>query len=114
MLEKIGEKSMMPLVLKGFGLLRDPDTLEFIGFAPIYDSGTSLCYNRNARQFDRYESKPFCTDCEKQLALVTSLEWFSPEKPEAEIILFGAEDIVTQSLEFTPDEYEDNPVAGQG
>ncbi len=28
-----------------FGLLRDPDTLEFIGCAPIYDSGNSMFYN---------------------------------------------------------------------
>ena len=36
------------------------------------------------------------------------------KKPEAEIILFRAEDIVTESYEFVADEYEDNPVAGQG
>lgn len=34
------------------------------------------------------------------------------EKPEAEIILFREEDIVTESHEFVNDEYEDNPIAG--
>ena len=87
-----------------FGLLRNPDTLEFIGFAPIYDSGTSLCYNRNAMQFERYESKPFYTDCEKQLTLVTSLAWFSPEKAETALRKMG--DTLNESIAhgFTTDE----------
>lgn len=72
-----------------FGLLRNPDTLEFTGFAPIYDSGTSLCYNRNAMQFNRYESKPFYTDCEKQLSLVTSFAWFSGKKARKTIDRMG-------------------------
>lgn len=79
-----------------FGLLRNPDTLEFTDFAPIYDSGSSLCYNRNAMQFNRYEFKPFYTDCDKQLALVTSLKWFSPEKAEA--ALRKMSDILNESV----------------
>lgn len=79
-----------------FGLLRNPDTLEFTGFAPIYDSGTSLCYNRNAMQFNRYESKPFYTDCEKQLSLVTSLAWFSGKKARKTIDKMG--DILAESV----------------
>lgn len=79
-----------------FGLLRNPDTLEFVGFAPIYDSGTSLCYNRNAMQFEHYESKPFYTDYEKQLTLVTSFEWFSPEKAETALRKMG--DTLNESI----------------
>ena len=79
-----------------FGLLRNPDTLEFTGFAPIYDSGTSLCYNRNAMQFNRYESKPFYTDCEKQLSLVTSLAWFSGKKARKTIDKMS--DILAESV----------------
>ena len=80
-----------------FGLLRNPDTLEFVGFAPLYDSGTSLCYNRNAMQFNHYESKPFYTDREKQLSLVTSLKWFSPKKAEKALGKIG--DILSESVE---------------
>ena len=32
--------------LSNFGYLRDPDTFEVIGFAPLYDSGSSLGWNR--------------------------------------------------------------------
>lgn len=63
-----------------FGLLRNPDTLEFIRFAPIYDSGTSLFYNRNAAKFKDYESKPFRSNPDEQLMLVTSFNWFHPAK----------------------------------
>lgn len=80
-----------------FGLLRNPDTLAFTGFAPIYDSGTSLCYNRNAMQFNRYESKPFYADCEKQLALVTSLKWFSEKKAKQALDRIG--DTLAESVE---------------
>ena len=31
--------------LNNFGLLRDSNTLEYIGFAPIFDSGNSMLYD---------------------------------------------------------------------
>ena len=80
-----------------FGLLRDPDTLAFTGFAPIYDSGTSLCYNRNVMQFDHYESKPFFSDCEKQFSLVSSLKWFSADN--AKQALGAITDTLAESVE---------------
>ena len=63
-----------------FGLIRNAETLEFVGFAPIYDSGTSLCYNRNERQFNRYESKPFHKEFIKQAALIKNLDWLDADK----------------------------------
>lgn len=63
-----------------FGLIRDPETLKFIKFAPIFDSGTSLCYNRNQRQFNNYTSKPFYEDYDRQIKLVTSFEWMDMNK----------------------------------
>lgn len=30
--------------LNNFGILRNPDTLEFISMAPLFDSGNSMCY----------------------------------------------------------------------
>ena len=36
--------------LNNFGLLRDPETLEWLGMSPIFDSGTSLGYDRTAER----------------------------------------------------------------
>ena len=43
-----------------FGVLRNPETLEITDFAPIYNSGTSLCYNRNKNQFVHIKYKHIC------------------------------------------------------
>lgn len=80
----------------GCKLFRNPETLEFIAFAPIYDSGTALCYNRNERQFNHYESKPFYADCNRQAALITSFDWFDKEK--AICILEDIEDVFAESI----------------
>jgi hypothetical protein len=58
-----------------FGFIRDALTLNWIGFAPIYDSGTSLWYNT------RYvgaavEGKPFKKNSDAQMKLVDDLSWF--------------------------------------
>jgi hypothetical protein len=58
-----------------FGLIRNAETLEWQGFAPIYDSGTSLWYN--SRQVGMpIESKPFRKSHEEQIQLVSDLSWF--------------------------------------
>lgn len=80
-----------------FGLVRNPETLEFAAFAPIYDSGTSLCYNRNERQFNRYESKPFYTDYNRQASLITSFDWF--DKAVAAGILNDIEEVLKESVD---------------
>ena len=61
-----------------FGLIRDANTLEWIGAAPIFDSGSSLGYDKLANQihFARgVECKPFKKTHEEQLKLVTSFDW---------------------------------------
>ena len=58
-----------------FGFLRNAETLEWIGFAPVYDSGTSLWYNTQ-RVGSAVESKPFRKNHDEQLKLVQSLSWF--------------------------------------
>ena len=65
-----------------FGLLRDANTLEWRGAAPIFDSGTSLWYNRNTTQIARNNitCKPFKKTHGEQLKLVSSLEWFEASK----------------------------------
>ena len=65
-----------------FGLLRDANTLEWQGATPIFDSGTSLWYNRNTAQIARNNiiCKPFKKTHGEQLKLVSSLEWFDASK----------------------------------
>lgn len=61
-----------------FGLLRNADTLEWLGAAPIFDSGSSLGYDKLTPQIfsDRaVECKPFKKTHAEQLKLVTSFDW---------------------------------------
>lgn len=64
--------------LNNFGLVRSADTLEYLGTAPIFDSGSSLGYNKIAGQitaFGNIECKPFKKTHTEQLKLVSSFEW---------------------------------------
>lgn len=64
--------------LNNFGLLRDAETLEWIGFAPIYDSGSSLGYDKMPSQIRSgkdIKCKPFKSHHEEQLKLVTDFSW---------------------------------------
>ncbi len=62
-----------------FGLIRNAETLEYIGFAPIYDSGSSLWFNSVDIQIQplssKLKSKPFKTTHYEQIKLVTSFDW---------------------------------------
>lgn len=63
-----------------FGALRNAETLEWIGMAPIYDSGSSLGYNKVARRILAGEDivcKPFKKHHEEQLKLVRDLDWIN-------------------------------------
>lgn len=64
--------------LNNFGLIRNADTLEWIGAAPIFDSGSSLGYDKLAEQIlngKGIDCKPFKKRHEEQLRLVTSYAW---------------------------------------
>lgn len=77
-----------------FGLLRNADTLEWIGAAPIFDSGTSLWYNiaeKNIPYAD-VKCKPFKKSHSEQLRLVSDLKRFDFSK------LNGIEDEITEIL----------------
>jgi len=58
-----------------FGFLRNPDTLEWLGFAPVFDGGTSLWFN-TLRVGGETECKPFRKTHEEQIKLVGDLSWF--------------------------------------
>lgn len=66
-----------------FGVIRDVNTLEFIGVAPIFDNGCSLWYDENDVYVGEFFlTKPF-DDYEKtQIRLVKNLDWFDVSKLE--------------------------------
>lgn len=61
-----------------FGCVRNADTLEWLGLAPVYDSGTSLWYNRPGVG-SRVECKPFRKYHDEQIKLVDDLSWFDAD-----------------------------------
>lgn len=65
-----------------FGVLRDAKTLEWLGFAPVYDSGSSLGYDKTAagiRMGKGIICKPFKNSHTVQLGLISDLSWFRPD-----------------------------------
>ena len=69
--------------LNNFGLLRNPDTLEWLGPTPIYDSGSSLGYDKVTAQIRSGRNitcKPFKRSHQDQLRLVTSFDWLDLSK----------------------------------
>ena len=69
--------------LNNFGLLRDAETLEWLGFAPIFDSGSSLGYDKVAAQIRAERDitcKPFKKHHAEQIKLVSSFDWINFEK----------------------------------
>ena len=63
-----------------FGLTRNAETLEWISAAPIFDSGSSLGYDKIASQIitdNGVECKPFKKKHEDQIKLVSSFEWIN-------------------------------------
>ena len=66
--------------LNNFGVIRNAETLEWIGMAPIYDSGSSLGYDKLANQIRSGKDitcKPFKKHHEEQLKLVSSFDWIN-------------------------------------
>lgn len=64
--------------LNNFGVIRRADTLDFIGAAPIYDSGTSLWFDKPTSMITagaRLTCKPFKNNHEEQIRLVTDFNW---------------------------------------
>lgn len=92
-----------------FGLLRDPETLEYVSFAPMYDNGTSLGYDTPTTLINRnrhINCKPFKTSFDEQLKLVTSFDWIDFDKLDDEMIN-EISDVFNRSNGFV-DEYRAN------
>ena len=66
--------------LNNFGAFRDADTLAWFGFAPIYDSGSSLGYDKMSGQMRSERDvicKPFKNHHAEQLKLVSDFSWIN-------------------------------------
>ena len=64
--------------LNNFGVIRNAETLEWLGFAPIYDSGSSLGYDKMPAQMRSEKEvvcKPFKNHHSEQLKLVSDFSW---------------------------------------
>jgi len=64
--------------LNNFGAVRNAETLEWLGMAPIYDSGSSLGYDKIPalmRDENEVVCKPFKKHHEEQLKLVSDFGW---------------------------------------
>lgn len=61
-----------------FGAIRNVETLEWIGPAPVFDSGTSLWHNKLTRAINplgEIETKPFYSNASRQMELVSDFSW---------------------------------------
>lgn len=90
-----------------FGILREAETLKWIGFAPIYDSGSSLGYDKMPAQI-RLERevvcKPFKNHHAEQLKLVSDFSWIDFDRLgdaggliESVLTAEGAEEYIDES-----------------
>ena len=63
--------------LSNFGAVRHADTLEWLGVAPIFDSGTSLWNDRLPDGFDMegVKSKPFLDTHDEQIRMIEDFSW---------------------------------------
>lgn len=61
-----------------FGVIRNAETLEFLGAAPVFDSGSSLWFSKPNALINptaRINCKPFKNSHDEQIKLVSSFDW---------------------------------------
>ncbi|MDR1041020.1 MAG: HipA domain-containing protein [Deltaproteobacteria bacterium] len=66
-----------------FGVLRDAETLAWKGFSPVFDTGNCLWNQEPTASIwpeDGGECRPFRSDFEKQLLLVSDFSWVDPRR----------------------------------
>ena len=66
-----------------FGVIRDAESLNFIGTSPLFDSGTSLWFDKPTPMIGRttkLRCKPFKNTHEEQIKLVSSFDWLDISK----------------------------------
>lgn len=82
---------------RNFGAIRNVETLEWKGIAPIYDSGSSMWARETTEEIGKpYSAKPFRKDTIKQLELVKDFSWYDETK------LIGFEDDIREVFSISP------------
>lgn len=83
-----------------FGALRNVETLEWIGAAPVFDNGTSMWFDKPLSMIrptaPKMPCKPFKTDHNEQIKLVSSFEWLDLSS------LIGLDDEYREILRGSP------------
>jgi len=81
--------------LNNFGALRNAETLEWLGMAPVYDSGSSFGYDKVVAQIRSGHDvvcKPFKKHHEEQIKLVTDFDWINFDS------LSDVKDLIAETL----------------
>jgi hypothetical protein len=78
-----------------FGFVRNTETLEWLGAAPVFDCGTSLWHNSLDIGISR-KCQPFENTHEEQIKLVSDLSWFNAAA------LIGIEQEISEILLDSP------------
>ena len=81
--------------LNNFGALRNAETLEWLGMAPVYDSGSSFGYDKVVAQIRSGHDvvcKPFKKHHEEQIKLVTDFDWIDFDS------LSDVKDLIAETL----------------
>ena len=69
--------------LNNFGVVRKAESLKYMCAAPIFDSGTSMWFDKPTAMIGditKLVCKPFKNTHEEQIKLVSSFEWLAMEK----------------------------------
>ncbi|MCL2047271.1 MAG: excisionase [Defluviitaleaceae bacterium] len=83
--------------MNNFGAVRNAETLEWLGLAPVYDSGACLWYNQlQANAENAPCSKPFLDTHEEQIKLVRNFSWLDLSA------LNGMKDEIMSTLLLSP------------
>ncbi len=88
--------------MNNISVLRNPDTLEILGFTPIYDSGNSMFYNvpydqLNSVRLDSIQTHSFIEKEVRLLQYVQNRNLFDPEKADLDFSIYK-EDVTENQI----------------
>lgn len=91
--------------INNFGLIRNADTLEWIGFAPIYDCGNSLWYQTMVKHMSIHidKSKPFSSLHYQQIKYISNFDRFDLNSIKEESFIEEITDILKQNQNIDED-----------
>ena len=88
--------------MNNISIIRNPDTLELIGFAPIYDSGNSMFYNvpyqqMNTIKLSDIKTHSFVERESKLLSYVQNRQAVDIDKAEMDFVIYE-KDMIERSI----------------